>query len=146
MSVAAEILPWIGVATGSLALFGVAVIWGTYKERIDNHERWFRLLIEQGVMAAQRQRKIRSESALVPTPSFIAAMDPELKKVCDDVAAASGPRDDCVKLGHRLLKKMDRGMVLDDPHNLVDADGRILADFATLLLYIRQQVLLAHAK
>jgi hypothetical protein len=137
---AAQILPWVGAITGTFSLLALAVAWGSYKEKVDSHDRWIRLFLENAVMAAQRQQKVLPGSAFVATPAFIAQIPPDLKASCERVAKLSKLSDDCVVLGNRLLAELKRNQVLDLAQPLVDPEGRVTADFAALLVYIRQQI------
>lgn len=134
------IAAWVGLALGLVSLCGVLVAFGVYKEKIDTHERWLRLILENAVMAAERNSKITRRSALTVAPEFVQSLTPEILDLCRQVAKESKLSDDCILLGNRVLRKLQQYQVLDHPGLMVGQDGLVLANFASVLILVRQMI------
>lgn len=80
------ILSIFGSVTGALSLVGLMVAVGMYKERIDRHERWFNLLVEESLMRAWKSGKVDRQSPFRATPELVSSLPAEVKAVCLRVA------------------------------------------------------------
>ena len=100
------VLSLFGSVTGALSLVGLMVALGMYKERIDRHERWFNLLVEESPMRAWKSGKVDRQSPFRATPELVASLPTEVKEVCKRVAGScKSPSSPTV--ADRLVAELD---------------------------------------
>ncbi len=99
----------IGAVTGGLSLLFLLVIVGVYKERVDRHERWFNLLVDDSLTQAWRGGHVQRGS-FKSKPETVAAFSPELRTACETAAKEATGRKQAPTyaiLSDLLLKNMN---------------------------------------
>lgn len=79
------ILAVIGAATGSISLLAIMVLVGVYKERVDRHERWLSLLVDEALVRAWKGGKVQRGSWKV-APQFVDSLPQEARDICAEAA------------------------------------------------------------
>ena len=109
---APQFLAAFGAITGALSLVGVVLALGMYKERIDRHERWFNLLVEESLMRAWKSGTVERGS-WKSKPEFIGALLVPAQEVCKRVAQRLR-EPDYTKVANAILRDVDGHVSLAD--------------------------------
>ncbi len=106
-----QFLAVFGSITGALSLVGIVLAIGMYKERIDRHERWFNLLVEESLMRAWKRGVVERSSPFKLKREVVEALPSGVRAVCQRVAAACGPGCPSWKVADRLMSSLERGII-----------------------------------
>lgn len=106
-----QFLAVFGSISGALSLVGIVLAIGMYKERIDRHERWFNLLVEESLMRAWKRGVVERSSPFKPKREVVEALPSAVRRVCQRVAAACGPGCPSWKVADRLMAALEKGIV-----------------------------------
>jgi len=96
-----------GAVTGGLSLLMLLIIVGMYKERIDRHERWFNLLVDESLIAAWKGGAVERGS-FISKPETLALLPPEIHQICKDSAELirGGKKDEFQAASDLLMKRL----------------------------------------
>lgn len=96
-----------GAVTGGLSLLMLLIIVGIYKERIDRHERWFNLLVDESLIAAWKGGSVERGS-FISKPETLALFPPEIHQICKDSAEQikGGKKDEFQAASDLLMKAL----------------------------------------
>ena len=100
------VLSLFGSVTGALSLVGLMVALGMYKERIDRHERWFNLLVEESLMRAWKSGKVERSSPYKTRPELVSSLPADVKDICLRVAGCCKSPSSRV-VADKLVTEMD---------------------------------------
>lgn len=100
-----------GSVTGALSLVGLVLVLGMYKERIDRHERWFNLLVEESLMRAWKSGMVERQSPFKSKPETIEALPAGVREACRKIAAKCAPSCPPWRVADRLVAELENGVL-----------------------------------
>lgn len=93
-----------GAVSGGISLITLLVIVGVYKDRIDRHERYFNLLVDESLMRAWRSGAV-DRGSFKSKPEVISTFPSRLLDICEKVAAGCKSGDsNYAKVSELILK------------------------------------------
>lgn len=129
------VLAVIGAATGSVSLLAMVVWLGVYKERVDRHERWLSLLVDEALVRAWKGGTVERGSWKA-APQFVASLPQEARDICAEAAKLAN-HTAFSDVARAVMKVADRrGMDLGELAVTMDSSPMEL--LGTLTVYAAQ--------
>ena len=99
-----------GAVTGGLSLLALLIIVGTYKEKVDRHDRLLNLMVDESIVQAWRSGIVQRGS-FKTKPETIATFPQAMCTACEQTAQkvkGKNPVPTYAALSDLLLKKLDQ--------------------------------------
>ncbi|MFW6194937.1 MAG: hypothetical protein ACOC5M_00255 [Chloroflexota bacterium] len=80
-----QIASVVGSVTGLLALLGLAVTFGTYREKIDRHDQILNVMVQEGLVRSWQKGHLQSTGnpTYRPHDEMIAKLPEDVRTVCE---------------------------------------------------------------
>ncbi len=103
-----EFVAIFGAASGGLSLLALLIIIGMYKERVDRHERWFNLLVDESLIRAWKSGAVERGS-FHSKAEVLATFPEEIRQMCERAAERlTGKGEEYSKASTHLLRSLAR--------------------------------------
>ena len=102
-----EFVAIFGAISGGLSALMLLIIVGIYKERVDRHERWFNLLVDESLIRAWKGGAVERGS-FISKPETLALLPEVIRQICKDCARQirGGKKDEFQAASDLLMKRL----------------------------------------